>query len=300
MPVALKNGGAVALPWSGERPVGAAGAHVCRVPVALPGLRDESMATPPVQRAQPMMVVIAPPAARCLRPVLASLAVLATLAAGPAAAEQASYALRLAGFRLATLTYAADGGGSAYGARLRFETSGLAGVIAPVRFEAEAQGRTGSDGGFRPQRYREQTERGGETEVTEIVWNGARPRIVTEDPPQPDRLDPARAEGSVDLMTGMHALFRPVAETAACRLDLTTYDGKRLTRMSLGPPRRDEDGRILCDGRMERLAGVPPEGMMDMMAGGFTVTYGEAGEGRLRVTRLRMRTPAGPASFVLE
>ncbi len=217
-----------------------------------------------------------------------------------ARAEQTTYALRFIGLELGSLGYVADEERSTYSARMRFQTSGLAGLITNLTFDARSQGGVGSDGGLRPSRYREETVRDNKREVTEIVWDGSRPNIVKEQPPQPDRLDPAKAVGSIDMMTGMHLIFRPVRPEAACNLSAVTYDGKRLMRLSLGARRRNGAGGVTCDGGFARLKGAAPQGMLDMMSGGFEVVLAQMPDGMLRVERMNMQTPLGRVSLVIQ
>jgi hypothetical protein len=217
---------------------------------------------------------------------------------GAARAEEASYALRFAGMTLGTLSYAATETGGAYAAEMRFGTGGLAGLVARVSFSARVDGRRQGDGTLRPARYREETSRGGSREVTEIVWDGDRPRITVEDPPQPDRLDPGEAAGSVDLLSGLHLIFGRAAPGRVCDRTALTYDGKRLMRLTLGPATRDPTGRIGCEGRFTRLKGAPPTGMVDMMTGGFALTYAPRPGGGLGLERMTLRTPLGRAELV--
>ena len=216
----------------------------------------------------------------------------------PAHADQIHYDLRLAGLRLGSLVYVADTNSAAYATRIQFQTTGLAGFLAQVRFEMLASGRMGLGNTFGPEMYREETTRGETTEITEIRWRGSQPRISIEDPPQPDQLDPRQAQGSVDLATGFHALFRLVPADAACAFELLTYDGKRLTQISVGAPSPGDQG-LICEGTVERRAGVAPEGMLDMLSGGFTLRYVETAQNTLQMVEMEMRTPLGRARFTL-
>lgn len=212
-----------------------------------------------------------------------------------AQADQVTYVLRLAGIKLGTLAYADSVDASAYAARMRFRTGGVAGLLSSVTFDAQTQGRRAADGSLAPLKYREESLRDGERDVTEIVWRGKAPQITVEDPPQPDRLDPRQAVGSVDLMTGMHMLFRAIAPGDACKIDVKTYDGKRLMRLALGPASRGSSGKLACSGTFKRVKGVAPQGMIDTMFAGFDMTYGPLPDGRIRVERMTLRTPVGRA-----
>lgn len=218
----------------------------------------------------------------------------------PAVAEQTTLVLRLTGLKLGTLAYASDVGTSAYAARMLFRTGGFAGLVAGVSFDAQSQGRRDAAGNLAPSKYREESVRDGESEVTEIVWQGRTPDITVETPPQPDRLDPRQAAGSVDLMTGMHMLLRTIPPEEACKLDVTTYDGKRLMRLTLARAEPDRSGRPTCQGTFSRLKGVAPKGMFDTMFAGFDMTYAALPDGRLRVDRMVLRTPVGRAVLAVE
>ncbi|SMX40705.1 DUF3108 domain-containing protein [Maliponia aquimaris] len=218
----------------------------------------------------------------------------------PAVADQTTLVLRLTGLKLGTLAYADDVGPSRYAARMRFTTGGFAGLLSSVSFDARAQGRRTSGGTVSPTKYREESLRDGEREVTEIAWRGKAPDITVETPPQPDRLDPRQAVGSVDLMTGMHMLLRAIPPEQACKLDVTTYDGKRLMRLTLVKAAPDRAGRPTCKGTFNRLKGVAPKGMFDTMFAEFDMTYQALPDGRLRVDRMVLRTPVGRAVLAVE
>ncbi|MDU8913532.1 hypothetical protein [Aestuariicoccus sp. MJ-SS9] len=129
---------------------------------------------------------------------------------------------------------------------------------------------------------------------------GKTPDIAVEKPPQPDRLDPRQAVGSVDLMTGMHLLLRAIAPEDACKLDATTYDGKRLMRLTLSDATEDRSGRVSCTGKFSRLKGVAPEGLFDTMFAKFEVTYRTLADGRVRADRMVLKTPLGRAVLASE
>ena len=217
-----------------------------------------------------------------------------------ASAEQVTFVLRYAGIKLGTLTYVNDVGASSYAAGMRFQTGGLTGLIASVTFDAQSQGRSAAGGDILPVKYREESLRADEREVTEIVWDRRTPVIAVEAPPQPDRLDPRQAVGSVDLMTGMHMLFRVIQSEDACKLDATTYDGKRLTRLLLNDASQNHSGQRACTGAFSRLKGVAPQGMIDSMFSDFDMTYRSLPDGRIRVDRMVLRTPVGQAILAVE
>lgn len=239
---------------------------------------------------------------RVMRPLcnrIAALLIVVSLGSA-ASAEQVTFVLRLAGLKLGTLSYTDAGDAASYSAGMRFQTGGLAGLLSSVTFDAASQGRRTPDGALVPVKYREESLRGDEREVTEIVWQGETPEITVEIPSQPDRLDPRQAVGSIDLMTGMHLILRAIPPEDACKLDVTTYDGKRLMRLRLGSPGRDPEGQVTCTGGFSRLKGVAPQGMIDTMFGGFDMTYGSLPDGRIRVDRMVLHTPVGRAILAVE
>ena len=217
-----------------------------------------------------------------------------------ASAEQVTFVLRYAGIKLGTLTYVNDVGASSYAAGMRFQTGGLTGLIASVTFDAQSQGRSAAGGNILPVKYREESLRADEREVTEIVWDRKTPFIAVEAPPQPDRLDPRQAIGSIDLMTGMHMLFRAIPSEDACKLNATTYDGKRLMRLKLSDASQDRSGQLTCVGTFSQLKGVATQGVIGSMFSGFDMTYRSLPNGRVRVDRIVLRTPMGPAVLALE
>lgn len=217
-----------------------------------------------------------------------------------AKAEEVTFVLRYAGIKLGTLSYTNDVGPSSYAAEMRFQTGGMTGLITSVTFDAQSQGRRVAGGNVLPVKYREESLRSDEREVTEIVWDKRAPVITVEAPPQPDRLDPRQAIGSIDLMTGMHMLFRAIPSEDACKLDATTYDGKRLMRLKLGDAGQDRSGQMTCAGTFSQLKGVATQGVIGSMFAGFDMTYRSLPDNRIRVDRIVLRTPMGPAVLALE
>lgn len=232
-----------------------------------------------------------------LRPLTLALT-LAALPLAPTGATAAQsetelrFAVELRGLRAGTLRIRATETASAYAAAARIETTGLARMLRPVRFDADVQGRrTGAS--RQPLAYSERVETPRRDSRTELAWSGRTPRVLSSEPardPQPWDIDPATQTGTLDPLSVLLEVLSDVPADRACRLDLDLYDGRRRGRVTLTP-----NGAGGCTGAFHRIAGYPEEAMAEATRFPFALTYAEAGNGTLRVTRVEAETPYGTA-----
>lgn len=228
---------------------------------------------------------------------------LLALATGPVRAEgsvtEARFDLVLLGMTAGHLHWSADEGTGRYTLRGRMETSGLAGVLRRVVFDAVAEGRlTGEE--LRPARYAVAATMGRRAFSAELAYARGVPRVVRYDPPPaalPDPVDPATQGGTVDPLTALHRALRDAPPERACRLSLDLFDGRRAARLTLAAPQLTGDGAT-CAGEYRRIAGYSPEDMAERDRFPFTLHLTPLPDGSLRVDRVEMETIFGPARLV--
>jgi len=234
--------------------------------------------------------------------VTALLALAALPARVEAVAEGAGemrFDLVLFGLTAGHLHWTAQEASGRYALRGRMETSGLAGVLRRVAFEALSEGRVAT-GTFRPARYAVAATMGRRAFSAELTFDGAVPKVLRYDPPPPplpDPVDPATQRGAVDPLTALHRALRDAPPDTACRLTLDLFDGRRAARVILAEPQTTEGG-VTCSGEYRRIAGYSAQDMAERDRFPFTLHLVPLADGTLRATRVEMQTLFGPAQLV--
>ncbi len=135
-----------------------------------------------------------------------------------------TYDLYLGGIRAGELTIDATFRGDRYSATSVMRTAGIVGALYKASFEAETEGRLGSEG-LQPERFRAVAQMYSDRQTVDMTYRDATPAAVLADPafvPKPWQIEPTRA--------GRHA--RP-------RLGGADGAGAGAGRRHLRPQRRD-------------------------------------------------------------
>lgn len=230
--------------------------------------------------------------------VPALLAVLAVPA--PALSQEGgAFDIALRGLTGARLAWKARSDAGGYAVSGAIATTGAIGLIARFAYEGRAEGRL-RGGRPVPLRYEEQVRTPERAGRTILRYRGGTPRVAERTPPReprPHDVDPSGQTGRLDPLTAMWLLLRDVDPGAVCDLDLPGYDGRRATRVRLTGVAEARGETVICNGVYVRQAGFPPEEMAERTRFPFTLHYGPAGDGRLRVELLRLTTDYGPATL---
>jgi hypothetical protein len=234
------------------------------------------------------------------RPVTISLLCL-MLHAVPALAQEQSYTITVSGLKAGTLTVAANSNGSSYAVTSRAASAGLAGLFRSFSITSRVSG-TQSGGTLRPLRYVSQSEGARAGRSAELTFQDGTPTVVnaaSEPAPDAPKVDPASLTNVVDPLTGLYAILRDTAMDDVCTLDLSMFDGHRVSRVTLSGPRQTDDG-LECSGVYRRVAGYPPKDLAERQSFPFTVVYSaeDAGAGRLHAKMLTMDSLFGPARMI--
>lgn len=239
-------------------------------------------------------------------PLLICLTALGLLGAAPSGAQaqekrqQAVYDLRLRGLTMGTLSYSSVEAGQSYALNGRMETSGLAGMLRKMRYDASASGRL-TRTGFATQRYSQKGGSGKRVTEEVLVWQGGVPRLEKQEPPRAPRdnaLDPRAQRGTVDTLTSIHATLRDVPKGQECNVDLTLYDGRYRMGLKIGAPQPGRDGAVSCAGQYIRLGGFSAEEMAERVSFPFTLHLVPLDGQTMRVQEVAMETLWGRARLV--
>lgn len=231
-----------------------------------------------------------------------ALALILALVAPPAFAEtrqQVQFDFEVRGLTVAVLRWSAVETASSYAVTGTIQSTGLAGAIRKMRYDATVRGSVTSRG-FAPQRY-EQTGGSGKRVTEEVVvWRSGLPVIERQSPPREARdtdADPTKQRGTVDTLTALYATLRDVAPGQECRSSVIIYDGRYRMQLRLSRPQAVEGG-VRCNGEYIRLAGFSPEDMAERTTFPFTLTYQGQAEGKMRVVDVTMDSTFGRARLV--
>jgi len=217
------------------------------------------------------------------RPALIALVLgLLVAQAGTASTEQRGYDVRYGPLTVLRIDYLGRENANSYAAAARIAAAGIISLFAPVSFDIHAEGRHNATS-FQPVSYREDVETGRRSSTVELRYSGNRPELAAISPEEAFPWDVALDDqrGTVDPMTALHRLGRPNAAADVCGWQLGIFDGRRRTRVVLGPPARDGDS-ITCAGTYDRIGGFSPEEMDRHTSFGFSVRFSPvAGDGDL-------------------
>lgn len=232
----------------------------------------------------------------------------AAVAAGPTTAtaqqavthtQEARFDLVLRGLRAGVLRFSGNEAPGSYAVAGRLESTGLAGMVRKVRFDATARGVINGRG-LMPLRYEEDADTGKRQSRAVMVWRGGVPSVemsAPARPPRPEDVRPATQGGTVDPLTALYATLREVPAEAACTTNVVMFDGRRRSQLSLSAPKVEGDS-ITCSGEYRRLAGFSDQEMSEKTRFPFVLTYAPAEAGRVKVVEVAMDTLYGKARLV--
>jgi hypothetical protein len=219
----------------------------------------------------------------------------AMLLSAPCASQtQSEYAIVIGGLRVGALTVdqtLSDGG---YRHVIAVRTTGLAGLVRQVSYDAVAEGTMSQAGLPAPARYVEFTDTGRRTSEADLIYRGGLPivrHLSTEGrgastPP----VDPARAIGAVDPASVLGLLLSDRPAELACTFDAKVFDGWRLTHVSLSG---EAGGANRCTGVFRRIAGFDPGDMAEGAEFAISVILSPRDGAIVRTEEVIFETPLG-------
>lgn len=214
-----------------------------------------------------------------MRRVLSVVLILWTMAlAMPAHAgtAQVTFETRLYGLPVGRMVLANNSNGSAYAAKGHFRTTGLAGLLARVRFTMNARG-VGDELNLRPRSYSEDLDTGYRTAVASVEFGAGDRRI--------------------DPLTALIAALLDRNAASGCAFDGKTFDGTRTMTIRVWPAAEAEAGNLTCAGKLTRVSGYSAEDMADWVEFPFSVKFERDGD-RLVVQRADIDTIHGKVALI--
>lgn len=223
---------------------------------------------------------------------------LALALAQPALADQSDrivFDVVLKGIKAGELAIDGKIADGAYAANGVVRTTGLAGMIKKIRYDATASGRF-AKGRFTPRAVEVASQRGDDRSKNTMIYKNGTPASVSHEPPRvprPTDVDPAQQSGTIDPLTALYAVLRDVDRSEACTLNVTMFDGVRRSQVALSAPQVQGEG-VVCSGEYRRIAGFKDREMAEKTRFPFTLTYAPTGDGsRLRVVDIATDTIIG-------
>ena len=181
--------------------------------------------------------------------ILINAAILAVFHAGPSVAESFDYRfdVRLGLAKIGEMQIAASNNGSSYSAGAVLYTTGLIGALYDVRFDYRAEGRVGIGGALLPVRHSATNDEQGTVSKLEILYSDDRVVSVTFDPMQHVPEEVLSYTQTIDTMSLIYFLMRPVKSAEACKGDVVLFGGRNRSQVGFTEIKRFADGHIECD-----------------------------------------------------
>ncbi|GKY88256.1 DUF3108 domain-containing protein [Sinisalibacter aestuarii] len=195
----------------------------------------------------------------------------------PAAAENlsATFGVRLYGAPVGRMVVASNSNGSSYAAKGEFRTTGLAGLLARVRFTMSARG-AGEVPRMRSHSYSEDLDTGYRTSSANLAFSSSDARI--------------------DPLTALLAALVDRPASTGCAFDGQTFDGERSMRVRIRKASESDEG-ITCTGQLTRVQGYTAEEMAQATGFPFSIEFRRAGD-TLVAERADVKTIHGQVALV--
>ena len=205
----------------------------------------------------------------------------------------------VSGLKVGVVRFNAVEAGSNYALAGNMNTAGLVGFFHKMAYEATAQG-TVRGNRFSPSKYTESGYSGRWATDVVVEWRRGTPAMTRHEPPlepQPHHADPAKERGSIDTLTALYATLRSLPPDQVCTGSWQLFDGRQGATLTLRSPTKAGD-QVECTGEYRRRSGFTAEELASRTAFPFAITYGPAGDGRMRVVELRTASTMGNVRMV--
>ena len=232
-----------------------------------------------------------------LRLIAAALLALTPLPALAQTTLDARFDVSFRGLTGGQIAISANESGGAYVVAAQGRPTGVMGALVNYQYDGTARG-TVRRGQHAVRTYEERELDDGELTGATINFQGGQPTNVTFDPPRPAEpydVDPTAQSGVIDTLSALYLLVRPTAAGETCDQRYDLFDGRHVSRLTLGPGKVGSDGTIACDGEYRRLRGYSPEEMAKTPRVPMTVIYAPRSDGRVEVTEIRAASRLGDA-----
>lgn len=234
------------------------------------------------------------------RPTILRLLALLACAALPAAAEttlDARFDVSFLGVTGGQIAIKATESGGNYVVVSQGRPTGIMGALVDYQYDGTARGVV-RGGRHAATTYEERELDDGELTGATMRFRGGRPTGVTFNPPRDPRpwdIEPTAQSGVIDTLSALYLVLRPTDAAGACNQRYDLFDGRHVSRLSLGAAQMGDGDTIRCAGEYLRLRGYAPEEMEKRSRVPMTVVYGPTGDDQVEVTEIRAASRLGDA-----
>lgn len=210
-------------------------------------------------------------------------------------AEQVAFELFFGGLRAGEMAVELFRGEGRYALRAEGRPASWVRTLYRAGISAEGSGAVAS--APRPERFAVRARFGDDDQRVEVLWgpDGA-PAQVTADPvwrARPWEVDPTAQRGALDPVAVAVRLLEPRTPEALCAERIEVFDGRRVSRLTLGAPEAREGGWV-CTGDWRRAAGFRPRDLAKRPVP-VRADFRPGPDGRAELARLEVDTGYGIA-----
>ncbi len=155
--------------------------------------------------------------------------------------------VRLGMAKIGEMQVAANSNGKSYSVATALYTTGLVGALYDVRYDQTAVGRIGVGGVLVPVKHTATSSEKGTVSQLEILFSGDRVSSVRFDPERNVPAEVTTYRRTVDPMSLMYFLLRPVSSTKVCSGEVDLFDGRDRSSVKFTDIKRYNDGRVECN-----------------------------------------------------
>lgn len=217
--------------------------------------------------------------------------------------QQLKYGLYLSGFRVGEISLSGVFTDTAYNIRGQMGGAGIGRAFVPARYSGSVSGFM-KRRGLQPHEFSGRFDRGQKYFTVDISYKGDRPRVVTIFPEPAKRaydLNFKQLRKTLDPITAAFTLFNGGKQSELCGRTVDIYEGRRLSRITLGAPVAAEDaGELKCEGVYSRVDGYPPELMKKRVDFPFEMIFAPRTDGTFGVRTFVAQTTFGKAQARIE
>lgn len=221
------------------------------------------------------------------QPILRQICALALLlcAAFPARADQ-FWTVHALGFKVGEFRLAVNETSSRYAGRAKFQTTGLADLLAGVRLDLSARGRL-ANGSPSPLFYEGDIHTGSRQARTRVDFTTTPPRALETSDQPASPIPPASLKSALDPMTLLWQTLKD-RPAATCPPPRRHFDGTRVAALRFSKSTRTGE-TLTCDGTYQRLHGYSAKELSERTSAPVSITYQKRGP-LWRATRLTAET----------
>lgn len=215
------------------------------------------------------------------------------VSAMPVAAESLNYlfSIRLGAVKIGEMRVKANDNGSRYSAAGSLYTTGVAGALYNVRFDSDVSGTVAGNGQYLPVSYSSKSFEDDKTSTSNITYSNDRVSAVSHNPSKSVPASATSERDTVDPMTLIYLLLRPVSREHICGGSYDLFDGDTRLHVTYTNPRQYTDGRIECT---ISYSGGGGGGIVPS-----SVVFAKGEDGRMHITRFSARTNIGALTATL-